>query len=150
MIRRRAPALLTALAVTVVVAGCGSTSLSAQQLDAAAQRACLKATRTLDAIPTPQLPTGGAEFLRRGITAFTPEVAALRRLHPSGALGTSYTRAVDATGKELAALESSLKGLKAGNDPVVAIKTLQQQLIGLEQQASAAWAAVGVPSCTAT
>jgi hypothetical protein len=152
--RSRAPALAAALAlalvVTLMAAGCGSTSLSAQQLHNGAARACLKATRGLDAIPTPPLPAGGAEFLKRGITAITLELAALKLLHSSGAPATSYTRAVDATGQELAALKSSLKGLTAGNDPVVAIKTLQQQLQGLEQRAHTAWAAAGVPACAVT
>ena len=48
---------------------------------------------------------------------------------------------------ELAALRSSLKGLRAGNDPVVAIKTLQQQLIALEQRANGAWRTLKVPAC---
>jgi hypothetical protein len=47
-------------------------------------------------------------------------------------------------------LQSSLKGLKAGNDPIVAVKTLQTQLAPLEKQAGAAWRALGVPECADT
>jgi len=135
------------LVLALIVAGCGTTSLSAQQLHSGAKRACLAATRTLNRIPTPQLPSGGATFLRRGIGALKPELAALDRLHPGGGLAGNYVRARNATRQELAALQSTLKGLKAGNDPVVAIKRLQQQLLPLEQRAAASWAAVGVPVC---
>lgn len=152
MRRPRAPALVTALAlvVTLVVAGCGSTSLSAQQLHTGARRVCLVAVPRLNRIPEPQMPTAGTVFLKRGIAVFKPEVAALERLRPGGDLAKSYTRALDATRAELAALQSTVNGLKAGNDPVVAIKTLQQQLRVLEQRTASAWAAVGVPACAGT
>lgn len=147
MTRRGAGATVAKLAVALLVAGCGSSSLSAQQLQSGAKRACLVATRSLNRIPTPQLPAGGAPFLRHGISVLKPELAALDRLHPGGSLDTSYVRARDVTHEELAALESTLKGLKAGDDPVVAIKTLQHHLLPLERRAAAAWAAVGVPAC---
>jgi len=146
-VRPHRPGAVAALVTAVLAAGCGTSSLSAQQLHTGAQRACLAATRTLNRIPTPQLPSGGAAFLRRGISVLKPELAVLDRLHPGGGLAGSYALARNATRQELAALESTLKGLKAGNDPVVAIKTLQQQLIPLEQRATASWAAVGVPAC---
>jgi hypothetical protein len=150
--RRRGPALVAGLALVamLMVAGCGSTSLSAQQLHTRAQRVCRTTARRLDGIPTPQLPTAGATFLTRGIAALRPELVALKRLRPDGDLAKPFGQAIDATEKELAALESTVKGLKTGNDPVVAIKTLQQQLLPLEQRAVAAWTAVGVPSCAAT
>jgi hypothetical protein len=47
-------------------------------------------------------------------------------------------------------LQSSLKGLQAGNDPIVAVKTLQVQLAPLETKARAAWRALGVPGCADT
>jgi hypothetical protein len=147
-VRRRFPGVVPAsLTLALLVAGCGTSSLSAQQLHSGVMRTCLRATRSLNRIPTPQLPSGGAAFLRRGIGVLKPELAALDRLHPGGGLASSYARARNATHAELAALESTLKGLKAGNDPVVAIKTLQQQLLPLEQRAAAAWAAVGVAAC---
>ena len=65
-------------------------------------------------------------------------------------LGEQFSRARTATEQELKALQSSLKGLKAGNDPVVAIKTLQAQLVPLEKRASAAWLALKIPACVDT
>jgi hypothetical protein len=140
-------AVAATLVLALLAAGCGTTSLSAQQLHSGAKRTCLAATRRLNRIPTPQLPSGGAAFLRRGTSVLKPELAALDRLHPGGGLAGAYARARNATRQELASLQSTLKGLEAGNDPVVAIKTLQQQLIGLEQRAASSWAAVGVAAC---
>ena len=68
-------------------------------------------------------------------------------MHPGGrSWAVHFRTARTATEQELKALQSSLKGLKAGNDPIVAIKTLQTQLAPLEKQASAAWRALGVPA----
>lgn len=144
--RTAAPAVALALAL----AGCATSSLSADQLRAGARPACAAARARLSRIATPAQPSAGTPFLGRGIAALGPELTALDRLHPSGALGADYHTAVTATGQELAALKSTLNGLKAGNDPVVAIKTLQQQLAPLELRAAAAWARLGIPSCAVT
>jgi hypothetical protein len=145
--RRAWASALAALAA----AGCGgSSSLSAQQLQTGATQACTTATQRLDAIPNPKLPSEGAAFLRRGVAALRPELTALAALHPDGTLGEQFSRARTATEQELAALESSLKGLKAGNDAAVAIKTLQAQLVPLERRATAAWLALKIPACVDT
>ncbi len=145
--RAWAPALAAALAA----AGCGgSSSLSAHQLRTGATRACAAATQRLDAIPNPKLPSDGAAFLRRGVAGLRPELTALAALHPDGTLGEQFSRARTTTEQELAALESSLKGLKTGNDAVVAIKTLQAQLVPLERRATAAWLALKIPACVDT
>lgn len=149
MTARRACA--PAIALALVVAGCGeSSSVSARQLRTDATGVCTAATRSLERIPTPQLPSEGASFLRRGIAALRPEVTALSALHPDGDLGVQFRRARTATGQELKTLESSLKGLKAGNDPIVALKTLQAQLAPLERRATAAWLALKLPACVDT
>lgn len=142
--RASAPALVLALALT----GCGgSSSISSRHLRAEAARACTTANRQLDRIPTPRVPSEGATFLRRGIAALRLEVSSLAALHPSGELEVQFARARTATAQELKALQSSLKGLRAGNDPVVAIKTLQAQLAPLEKRASLAWQALQIPAC---
>ena len=142
-----APALVLALAAT----GCGgSSSMSARALRTDASRVCATATQQLNAIPTPQVPSQGASFLRRGIAALRLELAGLSSLRPRGELGVHFGQARDATEQELQVLRSSLKGLQAGNDPIVAFKTLQTQLAPLETQAGAAWRAVGAPVCAAT
>lgn len=138
---RVAPVMLGAL-VALAVAGCGSSSLSASQLRARATPICKLAARQLSAIPAPALPSGGARFLSQGIAALAPELSRLRALHSTG-----DRDALAATTAELGALRSTLRGLRAGNDPVVAIKTLQQQLSPLEARADGDWRALGVLAC---
>jgi len=145
----RRPAALAAVATALVpaLAGCGSSSVSAHQLRTGAARACTVAGRRLSRIPAPHDAAGAAAFLHAGITALGPELMALDRLSPTPQLAAPYGRARSATERELAALHSTLHRLSAGEDPVVAIKTLQQELAPLERQASAAWRALGVPGC---
>jgi len=144
-------AVAPALALALAAAGCGgSSSMSAHQLRTRAAQACTVATQRLERIPTPKLPSQGAAFLRRGAAALRPELGALNALHPEGELGEQFDRARAATEQELRALESSLRGLKAGNDPVVTIKTLQAQLVPLEKRASAAWLELKIPACVDT
>jgi hypothetical protein len=139
------------LALALAATGCGgSRSVSARQLRAGAARVCTVATQRLNSIPTPQVPSEGTAFLRRGIAALRPELAALAAMHPGGELGVHFHKALNATRQELTVLKSSLKGLKAGNDPIVAIKTLQAQLAPLETQARAAWRTLDVPDCADT
>ena len=139
------------LALALASAGCGgSSSMSARQLRTDAGGVCTVATQRLNAIPTPQVPSDGSSFLRRGIAALKPEISALAALHPTGEMATHLQRAQTATDQELKVLQSTLKGLGAGNDPIVAFKTLQTQLAPLETQAGAAWRALGVPACADT
>ena len=139
--------LAAALLAAALLAGCGSTALTDTQLRSRAGRICALATRRTDRIATPTMPTQEASFVSRGIAAMAPEVTALRRLRAPGAMADDYRDAVEATSTELTALRSTLKGLKAGNDPVVAIKTLQQQLAPAEIKASIAWSALELPAC---
>jgi len=145
--RRWGPALVLALAA----AGCGgSANTSAHRLRDDAGRVCAVATQRLNAIHTPQVPSQGMAFLRSGIAALRPEVAALAPMHPEGAAGVHFRAARTATEQELKTLQSSLKGLQAGNDPIVAFKTLQAQLAPLETRATSAWRAMNVPACAKT
>lgn len=149
MTARRACAPMLALALAA--AGCGgSSSMSTRQLRTDAGRVCTVATERLNAIPTPQVPSEGSSFLRRGIAALRPEIGALATLHPTGEIATDLQRAQAATEQELKVVQSTLKGLTAGNDPIVAFKTLETELAPLEKQAGAAWRALGVTACAGT
>jgi hypothetical protein len=144
-------ACVAMLALALATAGCGSSSsVSTRQLRTDAGRVCTVATQRLNGIPTPQVPSEGSSFLRRGIAALTPEISALAALHPTGEMAAHLRRAQAATERELKVLQSTLKGLKAGNDPIVTFKTLETQLAPLEKQAGAAWRALGVPACAGT
>lgn len=145
----RPRALLTAalLAATLGAAGCGSGGDSAAGLRQDARRACTAAAVHLRAIGTPQMPDQGGPFLRQGVAALGPELAALRRLRPQADLAATYGRARQAGARELALLKATVKDLKSGDDPVVAFKTLQHHLAPVEREARAAWASLEVPAC---
>lgn len=139
--------VVAVMAFALLLPGCGSQSLSGSQLRTRAGRVCTLAQRRLAKVRTPKDPTQARAFLNRGIAILAPELTKLRRLHPPSDLAGDYRTAVDATARELAALRFSVKGLKAGNDPVVAIKTLQQQLAPLEARAAGAWETLALPAC---
>jgi hypothetical protein len=149
---KRGAALALAVALTVALAvelaGCGGTSLSTSQLRARAARICGVAQLKADRIPTPTVPAQGASYLRLGIAVLAPEVKELRALPAPGDQAGAYRGALKAVAAEMRALRSSLKGLKDGNDPVVAIKTLQQQLRPLEARADEAWRSLAIPACS--
>ena len=125
-----------------MVAGCGG-GLTAAQVRNRATQACDLAADRSTVIKLPGTPSGGQRFLRQGIAVLANETRALRGLGDHGSIHV----AVSAMAAELAALRSSWRGLRAGNDPVVTFKTLQQQLAGLEQQANSAWRTLRVPAC---
>jgi len=140
-------ALGLAMTLSIGVAGCGADSLSAQQLRARAVQICSAAGLRTDAIATPVVPGQGARYLSQGAQALAPELRALNRLRPPRDMTVGFHTALSAGARELRALRSTVRGLRAGNDPVVAIKTLQQELAPLQARADGAWASLGVPAC---
>jgi hypothetical protein len=131
------------LLLALALAGCRSSVLTTGQMRTQATRICSVATRQTNAIPTPTDPSGGEQFLNRGIAALDREVTRLGALRTTDAFG----RAVDGSAGELAALRLALEDLRAGDDPVVTIKALAQQLAPLELRTDAAWAALGITAC---
>jgi hypothetical protein len=147
--RRRAlvAAVVVALALAAVVAGCGESTLTGRQLRAGATQACRLAQRSTARIATPTMPAGGTAFLTQGITVMTPELVALHRLRAPGNLSGDYRAAMQTVADELARLNSTVRALRAGNDPVAAIETLQQQLAPIEARAADVWHALGLAVC---
>jgi hypothetical protein len=143
----RIPVLAATIALMLAACGSSSSGLTDSQLRTRATRICGLAARRTDRIATPAEPRQGAAFINHGIAALAPELAALRRLGAPSDMAGDYRDALDATSAELTALRSTVKGLKAGNDPVVAIKTLEQQLKPAEAKASLAWATLDLPAC---
>ena len=141
-------------AIAVVIAlglgGCGGSSLSASQLRTGAGRICGLAQRQAARIPTPTAPSGESSYLRRGLAALGPELTNLRELHPPSDMAGRYRDATNATAAEVGALRATLKDLKAGNDPVIAIKTLQQHLTRPEGRARLAWQSLSIPACVSS
>jgi hypothetical protein len=144
----RASAVAALACGALLLGGCGSSSLSNTQLQRKAGRICATAQRASQSIAAPTDPAQGEAFLQHGIAALAQPVTALHRLKPSSDLQDDYAKALSATDHELALLRSALRGLKAGNDPVVAIKTLQDELGPAEDAAGSAWREVHVPACT--
>ncbi len=143
----RPVALAVALTLSIGMAGCGAESLSAQQLRARSVQICTATARQTDAIATPAAPDQGERYLSLGADALAPELRALGRLRPSSEMAERYRSALIADSRELRALRFTVRGLRAGDDPVVEIKTLQQQLAPLEARADGAWASLGMPAC---
>ena len=108
----------------------------------------MTAQRASASIAAPTDLAKGQPFLQRGIAALAPQVTALHRLNASSDLADGYASAMRATDRELALLRRALDGLKAGNDPVVAIKSLQDALGPAEGAAGRAWHEIDVPACT--
>jgi hypothetical protein len=131
----------------LLLSGCGSSTLSNTQLRRKAASICTTAQRSTASITAPSDPAAGERFLRRGIAALAPPVAALQKLKPGSDLASDYTTALRASEHELALLRSSIKGLAAGDDPVVTIKALQDELGPAEDAAGQAWRDVDVPAC---
>jgi hypothetical protein len=142
------PAAVLAAMLALSLAGCGGSSLSSTQLRNAAGRICDAAADKADALATPRSPKDAGRYLRGGVAALNPELKALRTLDPPGDLSDQYRVAVDATAAEVRELRSAVKGLRAGNDPVVEFKTLQQKLAALEARADSAWESLDIRGCT--
>jgi hypothetical protein len=139
--------LVGVLAAALAAAGCGTSTLSAGQLRNYATKTCNLARRRTDQIATPSTPSGGVSFLSRGIAALTPQQATLEALRPPADLAGEYRTALQASRMQLAALRFTLTELRAGNDPVDAIKSLQSKLSPLEAKGDAAWQSLGIPAC---
>jgi hypothetical protein len=135
------------LAVALALAGCGSSSLSTSQLRTRARRICAGARRRADRIPTPSSPAQTSAYLEHGLAALRPELAALRRLRAPSDFAGEYREGLDALGAEVVALRVAVTRLAAGDDAVVAIRTLQQQLAPDEAQTRRMWSALELPSC---
>lgn len=138
------------LALVLALAGCGTSTMSARQLRTKASRPCRIAQQTLSQIPAPTLPDGAAKFLSRGIAALAPEQAKLAQLHPGGSLGETYRRALAAGDRQLAALRAAAGDLRAGDDPVRTVRTLQRRLAPLEVREAGAWRELGITACVGT
>lgn len=137
------------LAAALALGGCGSSALSASQLRSSATAICELARQRTNRIPDPSAPSGGKQFLARGIAALEPELAALRRLVPPADLAAELKLALSASADELGALQTTVAGLVRGGDPVVALGTLQRRLSPLETHGNAAWQGLGITACAA-
>jgi hypothetical protein len=134
--------------LVLVLAGCGgTTSLSEKQLTTRATALCATAARRAGRIATPSAEAQGADFLNRGIAALKPELAGLRALKAPDDVADVYQATLTAFSKQLDELEKTVRKLHAGEDPVVAWKTLQTKLAPLEATEDSAWRTLDIPAC---
>lgn len=142
----RLAAAAAALAL-LLLAGCGGGKLSTKQLRARASSVCKVAARKTGRIPTPTDPAAGAPFLKRGIAALSPEVAALGRLKPPADVANVYENSVHGLEQQLELAARTLRHLKAGDDPVAAMQSLQRGLTPIESTVDGGWRALEIPAC---
>jgi hypothetical protein len=136
-----------AVAASLLLAGCGSDRLSADQLRARATRVCVIAGQRTNRIATPSAPAGGARFLKAGIAILTPELAQLRALKPPSDLADVYATSISSFSRKLELLRSAAGQLDSGANPVSAMTELQQHLAPVELAEDGAWRALQVPAC---
>ncbi len=148
MRRAGSSALAAAAAVlALLVAGCGSQPLSSTDLSRQATRLCQLAGAQTDRIPTPSAPAGSAAYLRQGIAVLKPELAQLRALRPPDDVADVYTVSLSSFAKKLSYLNETLHDLDGGEDPVIAMKTLQVDLAPIEKQENGAWQTLQITAC---
>jgi hypothetical protein len=144
-VRRAAWAPLVALAV--VLAGCGSKSVSSDQLHAQATRICSLASSRTARIPSPGSPSASAAFLERGVAVLGPELKGLRSLRAPSDAADVYTATVGMFARKLDELERAAREISRGRDPVNAMRSLQRRLRPLESQEDGGWDALQLPAC---
>ena len=136
-----------AAATAFAVAGCGSSSPSATRFRLEATRVCQPALTRSHQIRAPALPSGTAEFLRRGADVLGPELAELRALRPPANESGSFSAALAAASRQLSILNGTIRELDRGADPLSVIKPLQRRLAPAESAENAAWRTLGIPAC---
>jgi hypothetical protein len=133
--------------IALAIGSCGSSSLSAPALRKNATRVCTIGSRRTGRIGLPSDPNRGTAFLQRGIAALEPELARLRRLNPPSSAAATYHAALDAFARKLAELQSTLRALDHGADPIAAFRDLQSRLEPIETREDAAWRSLHVAAC---
>lgn len=141
------PAVLLAVLPALLLAGCSSAELSDLQLRKRASAICATAARRAGRIATPQATSGTAAFIKAGIAVLDREHVALNRLRPPHDLRTTYRTSVEDLERQLDDLRLAVHSLASGEDPVIAIKTLQHRLTPLEQVAAKDWSSLQTPAC---
>jgi hypothetical protein len=135
------------LALTLGLTACGGDTLSTRELRNKATTLCTLANKQTNQLAPPSAPAGAAAFITDGAAILRPQLARLRALHAPSDLAQVYNTAIDGFARKLDVLDAAARDLKAGEDPVIAMKTLQTKLTPLEQQEDGAWQALEIPAC---
>jgi hypothetical protein len=136
------------LGASVLIAGCGgSSTLSADQLRSRATNLCAAAGRQANRIATPRSPAGAEAFVRAGIAVLTPELKQLKTLRAPDDLAEVYSTSITALSQKLRALQSAVREMNSGANPVTAMTALAQRLAPIETSEDGAWQALEIPTC---
>jgi hypothetical protein len=135
------------LLATVLLAGCGSSSLSNSQLESDVSRICTTTEVRTNQIPSPASPAASATFLERGATALTPELDALKAVHPPSDVADVYGATVGTFEQKIRELRRTARAIERGTDPVKALQRLQERLRPLESQENDGWQALQLSAC---
>jgi hypothetical protein len=138
----------SAVAGALAVAACGGGGqLSMTSLRNQASQVCDIAAAKDNRIPTPATPAGTAAFLERGLAVLRPELSRLRALRPPSDVADVYSIAIGAFEHKVTLLGDAVRGLGHGDDPSIAIRSLQQRLAPTESAEDGAWRALEIPAC---
>jgi hypothetical protein len=139
--------LATGLLGAGLLAGCGRKPLSSNELARRATEVCQLAAAQTGRIPTPARPEDSALFLKRGIAVMTGELAQLRALRPPSDVADVYAVSISSFAQKLEYLNKTVHALAGGEDPVIAMRTLQQNLAPVEKDEDGAWRALEIDAC---
>jgi hypothetical protein len=81
------------------------------------------------------------------VSVLAPELARLRTLHPPGDAADVYTATLSSLEKKIAEMKNTARAITRGDDPVKALRALQQRLGPLESQENGGWQALQLPAC---
>jgi hypothetical protein len=146
--RRAAATVAPLLAVlALVLAGCGTTTLTAAQMRTQAGRICAHAAERAARIPAPATPDASERFLRAGLGAMRPAAEGLRALKPPDEMRESYGQAVALNAKALASVARQEHAIARGEDAPTAFRRLQAELDPIVRVEDATWRALQIPAC---
>jgi hypothetical protein len=133
--------------VVLLVKGCGSDTLSADELRSQASQICARANGAIDRVPVPNTPSGGERFLAQGLIRLRPANRRLSLLKPPGDMRADYERAVAANAREIDLITATGRAIAGGEDVIDAYRTLQRALVPLVRTENDAWRALRVDAC---
>ena len=147
MLRRSPSAFVPLLLLLLALGGCGSDSLSADQLRSQASTICTRTAAATDRIAVPSTADQGAAFLLQGVGRMRPALAQLRRLKPPGSMSKEYASAVALGDREVALIARNAQAIAKGDDPIDTFRQLDSELAPLANQENAYWHALLIPAC---
>jgi hypothetical protein len=147
MLRRSPLAVVPPLLLLLALGGCGSDSLSTDQLRSQASTICTRTAAATDRIAVPNTADQGSRFLSEGVAQLRPAIAQLRQLKPPDSMSKEYQRAVALGDQEVTLIAKHRQAIAKGEDVIDTFRRLASQLTPLTNQEDAYWRALLIPAC---